>query len=380
MSGRSDPSMQQSQSGSSVWSSWSSWPSWRSCGAAAGSETTTRRQRWAVESVPASTRLPSLPSVEDPAPLGRKPLGGGPRSQARRRVWPEDFAAPAKAATCRAKRAGADLRRDRPAASPELRRHGGSCSLIEQLGAELAAAPPDLSSELRSYETLLQNVFHLFRVAGRERLGVRAAGPRRGGSGRAGGAGALSLGRQSHERCSRPGRGVAEPFVALRLFGIPVQQLWVARPIYEDGLRVSRRWPASIGLRGAGRHDSRGPQPGGPGSTPGDPTLPPTRRGVEIRVRGTLSGSNSTRSPRAGTNAAPELQRSTAMRTASSNSCSVIRPAISSRTAAGLFAAVVQGSVGPQVGLNRIHARSPGLDRTSDPARAVLRRLRLPLR
>jgi hypothetical protein len=56
--------------------------------------------------------------------------------------------------------------------APALREHGGACTLIEQLGSELAAAPPDLSSELRSYDVLLRNVFHLFRVAGRERMQV----------------------------------------------------------------------------------------------------------------------------------------------------------------------------------------------------------------
>jgi hypothetical protein len=54
--------------------------------------------------------------------------------------------------------------------APALRGAGGACALLEQLAAELAANPPDLSSELRSYDTMLGNVFHLFRVAGRERM------------------------------------------------------------------------------------------------------------------------------------------------------------------------------------------------------------------
>jgi len=52
--------------------------------------------------------------------------------------------------------------------APALRGAGGACALLEQLAAELAANPPDLSSELRSYDAMLGNVFHLFRVAGRE--------------------------------------------------------------------------------------------------------------------------------------------------------------------------------------------------------------------
>ena len=56
--------------------------------------------------------------------------------------------------------------------APELRSEGGACALLEQLGAELAANPPDIASELSSYDTMLANVFHLFRVAGRERIGA----------------------------------------------------------------------------------------------------------------------------------------------------------------------------------------------------------------
>jgi len=154
-----------------------------------------------VDSAPA-TRAPDLAAVEDPAPLGRagrrwaEITGETP-------VWPEDFAAPASCDAVQNELAricvAIDLR------IPELGRQGGSCTLIEQMGSELAAAPPDLSSELRSYETLLQNVFHLFRVAGRERLGFARrvlaeedlAEPA-----------ALTLYRWavSHERCSRTGR------------------------------------------------------------------------------------------------------------------------------------------------------------------------------
>ena len=83
-------------------------------------------------------------------------------------VWPEDLSAVQSceeinqevSRVC----AALDVR------APALRGAGGACALLEQLAGELAANPPDLSSELRSYDTMLGNVFHLFRVAGRERM------------------------------------------------------------------------------------------------------------------------------------------------------------------------------------------------------------------
>jgi hypothetical protein len=46
----------------------------------------------------------------------------------------------------------------------------GSCRLIRQVAEELARRPPKLASELRSYESILANVFHLFRTLGRPRV------------------------------------------------------------------------------------------------------------------------------------------------------------------------------------------------------------------
>ena len=56
-------------------------------------------------------------------------------------------------------------------ARPELRELAngyGSCDLLRQAADSLAARPPRVSSELRSYETILSNVFHLSRVLGRK--------------------------------------------------------------------------------------------------------------------------------------------------------------------------------------------------------------------
>ena len=56
-------------------------------------------------------------------------------------------------------------------ARPELRDLSdgyGSCDLLKQAADGLAARPPQVSSELRSYETMLSNVFHLSRVLGRK--------------------------------------------------------------------------------------------------------------------------------------------------------------------------------------------------------------------
>jgi len=46
----------------------------------------------------------------------------------------------------------------------------GSCQLIQQVAEELARRPPQISSELSSYQTMLGNVFHIFRTVGRQRL------------------------------------------------------------------------------------------------------------------------------------------------------------------------------------------------------------------
>jgi hypothetical protein len=49
---------------------------------------------------------------------------------------------------------------------------GGTCELLQQVAEALAEHPPQLDSELRSYEVMLDNAFHLFRTVGRKRLEV----------------------------------------------------------------------------------------------------------------------------------------------------------------------------------------------------------------
>ncbi len=86
--------------------------------------------------------------------------------------WPDDFSAPGNCEQVELELARACTALDARAAATGLRGLGGACGLMERVVAELAAAPPDLSSELRSYEAMLGNVFHLFRVVGRERMQV----------------------------------------------------------------------------------------------------------------------------------------------------------------------------------------------------------------
>ncbi len=86
--------------------------------------------------------------------------------------WPDDFSSPGSCEQVELELARACTALDARAAASGLRGLGGACALMERVVAELAAAPPDLSSELRSYGAMLGNVFHLFRVLGRERMQV----------------------------------------------------------------------------------------------------------------------------------------------------------------------------------------------------------------
>lgn len=85
-------------------------------------------------------------------------------------AWPEDFRSPE---SC--EQVESDLARicevvDQRDYVDAAGIAGGACGLIRTLADELAARPPEISSELKSYQTMLDNVFHLFRVVGRKRL------------------------------------------------------------------------------------------------------------------------------------------------------------------------------------------------------------------
>jgi hypothetical protein len=85
-------------------------------------------------------------------------------------VWPGDLA---EAPGCaEADRGLAEICKLLDARSDDLERFGGACNLIEEVGEELAGRPPRTVAELRSHDTLVSNVFHLFRVLGRERTRV----------------------------------------------------------------------------------------------------------------------------------------------------------------------------------------------------------------
>ena len=87
-------------------------------------------------------------------------------------VWPEDLSAPqdcpaVEADLARLCRVLDATERFRRAALP-----GGSCGLLQEAAVALSSRRPVLESELASHASILSNVFHLFRVVGRERLAL----------------------------------------------------------------------------------------------------------------------------------------------------------------------------------------------------------------
>lgn len=87
-------------------------------------------------------------------------------------VWPEDLTNPQSCEQVEADLARVCSVLDRRDYVKEAAPVGGSCGLIRTVAEELAAHPPDISSELESYGTILENVFYLFRAVGRERIDV----------------------------------------------------------------------------------------------------------------------------------------------------------------------------------------------------------------
>jgi hypothetical protein len=85
-------------------------------------------------------------------------LFGGPPS------WPDDFSAPASCQDVEEQLARLCLHLD---AGLE---NGGSCALLQQAAADLASHPPRLTSELKRLDSVLANIFHIFRVLRGERI------------------------------------------------------------------------------------------------------------------------------------------------------------------------------------------------------------------
>lgn len=129
--------------------------------------------------------------VADAAPVETVPVAdgsgtGGERGQARSEqtlaedrwkaltgqapAWPEDLTDPQSCEQVEADLARVCSVLDQRDYVREVAPAGGACGLIRTVAEELASRPPDISSELGSYQTILDNVFHLFRVIGRERL------------------------------------------------------------------------------------------------------------------------------------------------------------------------------------------------------------------
>ena len=85
-------------------------------------------------------------------------------------AWPADLASPSCSevereveALCRTLDDRSDLR---------VAGEGSPCDFLMEAARELARRPPAVSAELRSHAAMLGNVYHLFRVLGRERLGL----------------------------------------------------------------------------------------------------------------------------------------------------------------------------------------------------------------
>jgi len=113
---------------------------------------------------PTGTAAPR-PEIEQAERRWRELLGSAP-------TWPGDLAVPGD---CQA--VEADLSRicrvlDEQDPQGPTAEVGSSCAWIRSIADELAAHPPDVRSELESYRRMLDNVFHVYRALGRERMTV----------------------------------------------------------------------------------------------------------------------------------------------------------------------------------------------------------------
>jgi hypothetical protein len=85
-------------------------------------------------------------------------------------VWPENLTAPPSCEDVESDLLAVCRELDSRPYVRERLTTGGICTLLRQVGEELAANPPVLTSELGSYATIVANVFHLSRTLGLRRV------------------------------------------------------------------------------------------------------------------------------------------------------------------------------------------------------------------
>jgi hypothetical protein len=143
---------------------------------------------------------------------GAEPAGPAAESRARWTAllgrepeWPGDLATPQDCAAVEADLARICTVIDSRHGAAVRATPGGSCGLVRDTVRVLAARPPVTTAELRSYQTILANVFHVFRVLGRERIDLLRELSREEATLREPGAMALYRWLVSRESCARSG-------------------------------------------------------------------------------------------------------------------------------------------------------------------------------
>jgi hypothetical protein len=188
-----------------IWLIWSQWDSLR--------ELLGRPQVVPVESVAAADPGgdEAREDQTEPASAGDEAARRWTELLGRPPVWPEDLSAPRDCQKVEADLAHICVELDGRSYLAGGPVPGGTCGLFQQVAQKLAERPPAVTSELRSYEAILSNVFHLFRALGRERVNLlrrileeeqELAEPM-----------AMALYRWlvSRERCARSGRTAVRP-------------------------------------------------------------------------------------------------------------------------------------------------------------------------
>jgi hypothetical protein len=110
-----------------------------------------------------STTPPNRAQQERAARTWRDLLGREPE-------WPEDLSEPASCEQVEQDLVALCREIDGWPSISDRIVGGGSCSVLRQAAEELASRPPAVGGELKSYPTILANVFHLFRSLGRKRV------------------------------------------------------------------------------------------------------------------------------------------------------------------------------------------------------------------